>query len=157
MTFSKKQAAGFSLLEMLVVIGISALFMGLVITLPLQVIRHAESPTEMLIRFNEWLGWQKSNALFSPWPLRMCVDKHQIIMQQFVTGKWQRAEAVFTVSVSITLQGFYTENAPPDDSAFPCFLISANGLDPAGGIKFGLLSTTTSQWSIYDYPARSVK
>jgi len=146
MIFDYRYSTGFSLLEMLIVITISALFMGLVITLPLQYVQHSERESDIPSRFNKWLEWQKSNAIFSSAPLRMCIDEHQIEMQSFAEGKWQPVNAIFTVPSFIKIRTVYRQEDSNDESPLPCFIISANGISPAGGIVFG--SQPIIQWNL---------
>ena len=127
--------AGFTLLEMLVVIVLTATFMCIVITLPLASLRHTEQPAEVAARFSTWLDQQKGNSIYTSDPLRMCFQSHQIVMQRYQQDTWLDSQARFSIPKSI--EAVPDSSGLSQDHAQPCFLLAFNTLIPAGHVSFG--------------------
>lgn len=139
-----RSEAGFTLLEMLVVIVLTAAFMSIVIMQTLNSQHITGQSTDIAARFSEWLDQQQGNSIYAAEPQRMCFEPHQITVQHFDKGHWQASQARFTLpdkadvtSVSSQLQ---------QDNAIVCFLLAFNTLLPAGHVTFGPAPRVTVAW-----------
>lgn len=144
MTSEARSEAGFTLLEMLVVIALTAVFMSIVITLPLTSLHATEQPGDVAARFSVWLDQQQGNSIYATDPQRLCFQSHHIEIQNYYQGSWHTSQARFTLAE--TIETIPASSDWQQDGTAPCFLLAFNTLLPAGHVTFGPVPRVDITW-----------
>lgn len=138
--------SGFSLLEMLVVIVLTALLLTVVLVSPLNHFAHKGNPHEKTVAFSNWMLQQQISSAWSSEPLRMCLIEQRIQLMRFKDKRWQNDNAFFTIpsTISVTVEtsnlDIIQKNTPP------CFNFTPSGITPAGSFVFGRGTAEKVAW-----------
>jgi prepilin-type N-terminal cleavage/methylation domain-containing protein len=137
---------GFSLLEMLVVIVLTALLLTVVLVSPLNHFAQQESPHETAVAFSNWMQQQQNSSAWSSEPLRMCLIERHIQLMRFKDKRWQNDNAFFAIPSAISVT---VETTDPDiiqKTSPPCFNFTPSGITPAGSFVFGRGTAEKVAW-----------
>lgn len=135
MTFKQNTEAGYTLLELLLVIALFALFTSAVMQMPGISGHRYEALEDGLLE--RWLTQQLHTALYLSVPERICVTASAIEVQHWRRARWEptgrRFETTRQQHISAASDPSYLTREYEEEGG-PCFMLDGNRFWPPGQI-----------------------
>lgn len=142
-TSEQNTEAGYTLLELLLVIALFALFTSAVMQMP-GLTGHRYGEQEGLL--GQWVAQQQHTALYLSVPERICVTASAIEVQLWRNARWeptdQHFEATRQQRISATPDPSYLPRES-EEGGPPCFMADGNRFWPPGQIVLSENSVRT--------------